>query len=160
MPFDIEGHGWELVVKRLGLHSKPSRPTRTYSTYQVFIDGHPVAALSGHMCERTGPGDNSQHGDDDDLRIREGRYRVSTQFGKKYRSVGYTNDTTRPMPGFLLLDTQPRTAILVHPGHPPNLFISAVGCLKSDRRAGETAGHGVSRIASPGHRHARQLEGA
>ncbi len=55
--------------------------------------------------------------------------RVSTQFGSKYRSVGFTSDASHPMPGFLLLDTQLRTAILVHPGHPPNLFISAIGCL-------------------------------
>ena len=31
----------------------------------------------------------------------EGRYPLSTQFGPDYRSVGYTDDETHPMPGFL-----------------------------------------------------------
>jgi len=62
------------------------------------------------------------------LRIREGRYALSTQFGKLYRSVGYTNDATHPLPGFLVLGTSARTGILVHPGHPPTLYLSSIGC--------------------------------
>jgi hypothetical protein len=65
------------------------------------------------------------------LRVREGRYALSTQFGSHYRSVGYTNDATHathPMPGFLVLGTSARTAILVHPGHLPNLYLSSIGC--------------------------------
>jgi hypothetical protein len=131
---------WELRLKRLGLQQKKNSipPVRTYGTYQVFIDDAPVALLAGHICERTGPGDNSQHGDDADLRIREGRYALSTQFGKKYRSVGYTDDTEHPMPGFALLGTEPRTAILVHPGHPPRLYVSSVGCLNPTRSLAES----------------------
>ena len=62
------------------------------------------------------------------LRIHEGRYALSTQFGELYRSVGYTNDATHPMPGFLVLGTSARTGILVHPGHPPTLYLSSIGC--------------------------------
>ena len=98
---------------------------------QVFVGGEPVVGLSGHICECTGPGDNTERGKERHLRVREGRYALSTQFGTHYRSVGYTNDATHathPMPGFLVLGTSARTAILVHPGHPPNLYLSSIGC--------------------------------
>ncbi len=127
MPFEIEGHGWELQVKRLGLQ-RHGGEVRTYGAYQVFIENEPVTSLSGHICEAIGPGDNTAHGKDR-LRIREGRYALSTQFGPHYRSVGYTGDATHPMPGFaLLLPTPVRTDILVHPGHRPTLYLSSIGC--------------------------------
>jgi hypothetical protein len=119
---------WELRVKRLGLQRRTANKVRTYGAYEVFIDGAAVPNLSGHVCECTGPGDNTAHGKTEHLRIREGRYALSTQFGTLYRSVGFTNDETHPLPGFLLLGTQVRTAILVHPGHPPKLFLSSIGC--------------------------------
>jgi hypothetical protein len=128
MPFEIEGHGWELQVKRLGLQHRPGERVRTYGAYQVFIDGEPATSLSGHICECTGPGDNTAHGKKEHLRIREGRYALSTQFGDLYRSVGFTAGPTHPMPGFLLLGTEVRTAVLVHPGHPPHLYLSSIGC--------------------------------
>jgi hypothetical protein len=128
MPFEITGHGWELQVKRLGLQSRAGEPVRTYGAYQVFIDGAMVPGLSGHVCERTGPGDNTAHGKSHHLRIHEGRYALSTQFGTLYRSVGFTNDATHPLPGFLLLGTEVRTGIIVHPGHPPHLYLSSIGC--------------------------------
>jgi hypothetical protein len=127
MPFEIEGHGWELRVKRLGLQSRPGERVRTYGAYDVFIDGVSVPNLAGHVCETTGPGDNTETGKDK-LRVREGRYALSTQFGPLYRSVGFTNDSTHPLPGFLLLGTEVRTGILVHPGHPPTLYLSSIGC--------------------------------
>jgi hypothetical protein len=133
MPFEIEGRGWELHVKRLGLQSRTGEPTRTYGAYQVFIDGQRILELAGHICERTGPGDNTKRGVKDHLRIREGRYALSTQFGKRYRSVGFTNGVKHPLPGFLVLGTGARTAILVHPGHPPNLYLSSIGCLNPTR---------------------------
>jgi hypothetical protein len=52
MPFDIEGHGWELHVKRLGLHHGVDNLVRTYGAYQVYIDSQPVAVLSGHTASR------------------------------------------------------------------------------------------------------------
>jgi hypothetical protein len=124
----IEGHGWELHVKRLGLQHRAGERTRTYGAYQVFIDGTPVANLSGHICECIGPGDNTEHGKEDHLRIQEGRYALSTQFGDRYCSVDFTDDATHPIPGFLLLGTQVRSAILVHPGHRPTLYLSSIGC--------------------------------
>ncbi len=128
MPFEITGHGWELKVKRLGLQSRAGEPVRTYGAYQVFIDGEAVPNLSGHVCERTGPGDNTAHGKSHHLRIHEGRYALSTQFGDHFHTVGFTNSAAHPMPGFLLRGTQARTGILVHPGHPPHLYLSSIGC--------------------------------
>jgi hypothetical protein len=140
MPFEIEGHGWELHVKRLGLQHRAGERVRTYGAYQVFIDGEPATSLAGHICECTGPGDNTAHGKEEHLRIREGRYTLSTQFGELYRSIGFTDDATHPMPGFLLLGTEVRAAVLVHPGHPPDLYLSSIGCfnptkpLKADQK--------------------------
>jgi len=123
----ITGQGWELLVTRLGIQAT-SGLVRTYGAYQVFIGGSPVQALAGHICERTGPGDNSSHGVQAHLRIAEGRYPLSTQFGAKYVSKGFSDGVDHPLPGFLLMNTDHRTAILVHPGHPPNLFLSSIGC--------------------------------
>lgn len=130
----ITGSGWELYVHRLGLHRLGDQ-TRTYGTYQVYEDGYAVTRLAGFMCECIGPGDNSVPGNA--RRIRQGRYPLSTQFGENYCSIGYSEDMTAPgtrrMPGLLLGQTHRRTAILIHPGHPPNLFLSSVGCLNPTR---------------------------
>jgi hypothetical protein len=124
----IEGVGWELHVFRLGLQKSGSR-TRTYSTCQVYRDGKAVPGLAGNMCERTGPGDNAREGSG--LRIKQGRYPLWTQFGR-YQTIGYSTDLhtpgAAPMPAIRLMGTGNRIGILIHPGHPPNLFLSSVGC--------------------------------
>jgi hypothetical protein len=127
MPFEIEGHGWELHVKRIGLQHGADNLVRTYGAYQVYIDDEPIAALSGHICECVGLGDNTVKGKRRHSRIREGRYALSTQYGSHYRSIGFTADETHP-PAFLLLRTGARRAILVHPGHHPHLYLSSIGC--------------------------------
>ena len=124
----ITGQGWEVLIQRLGLHVSGAKK-RTYSTYQVFIDGQPAADLTGHMCECIGPGNRVE---DSGKRIKQGRYPLWTQFGR-YRTIGYSTNTEiagkNPMPAILLRGTRPRTGILIHPGHPPNLFLSSIGCL-------------------------------
>ena len=120
---------WELNVKRLGLQHRDGERVRTYSAYQVSIHGEPVPGLSGYICECTGPGDNTEHGKHEHVRIHEGRYALSTQFGEHFRSVDFTDEPAYPMPGFRLLGTEVRTDILVHPGYPPTLYLSSIGCL-------------------------------
>lgn len=135
----ITGHGWEFHVQRLGLHRRGDE-IRTYGIYQVFIDGAPAPPqngipLSGFVCETKGPGRN--HPANNGLRIEQGHYPITTQFGK-YVSIGYSTDTevaAKPhMPAVALTDTDKRTGILIHPGHPANpgdppfSFISSVGC--------------------------------
>jgi hypothetical protein len=124
----ITAEGWELQVKRLGIQKHGSKK-RTYGTYQAYRNGQPVANLAGHMCECIGPGDNAHPGNG--KRIEEGRYPLWTQFGR-YRTIGYSMDTHTPgashMPGIRLEATGNRVAILIHPGHPPNLYLSSIGC--------------------------------
>jgi hypothetical protein len=130
----ILGNGWEFHLQRLGLHASGGQ-TRTYGRYAVFIEGHSVAGLSGFCCECPGPGDNNVAGNR--KRIEQGRYQLATQFGASYRTVGYSTNLVVPaslrMPGILLTGTRNRTAILIHPGHPPNLYLSSVGCLNLTR---------------------------
>ncbi len=125
----ITGRGWELLVERICMHVAGER-RRTWGRYRVYRDGVAAPLLSGFMCERVGPGSNAVA--DTGLRIEPGRYRLTTQFGR-YRTVGYAEDLTEPgrdpMPGFRLEDTGARVAILIHPGHPPDLYLSSVGCL-------------------------------
>lgn len=132
---------WELRITRLGLQKRAGQvpPVRTYGAYQVFVDNEEVANLAGHICERTGPGDNSQHGKANHLRIAQGRYRLRTQFGERYVSVDFKPDEQHPMPGigFREEDTGHRTAILIHPGHHPNLYVSSIGCFNPTRVLGE-----------------------
>jgi hypothetical protein len=120
---------WEIRIKRLGVQ-KSGANQRTYATYQVFMDGKPVAGLSGNMCERTGPGSKTPKSG---KRIVPGTYPLSTQFGMKYKSLDFSDVTKpggqKPMPGILLMKTAPRSAILIHPSHPPTLYISSIGCL-------------------------------
>jgi hypothetical protein len=133
----ITGRGWELHVKRLGLQTH-ARVTRTYASYQVHRDGVADARLFGHLCECTGPGDNLHSRA---TRIKEGRYPLSTHFGRKYKTIGFSMDThapaVQPMPGLLLMSTGNRTAILIHPGHPPKLYLSSIGCLNPTKPLGK-----------------------
>jgi hypothetical protein len=125
----MTGRGWELLVERLRVHASGER-RRTYGRYRVYVDGVAAPALGGFMCECVGPGNNAVP--DTGLRIEPGRYRLTTQFGR-YRTTGYCEDLSDPgrdpMPAFRLEDTGNRVAILVHPGHPPDLYLSSVGCL-------------------------------
>ena len=129
----IAGLGWELLVERLVMH-RAGEARRAYGRYQAYRGGRPDPSLSGFMCECIGPGNNAVPGTG--LRIEPGRYPLWTQFGR-YRSIGYCNDLTTPgldpMPGVRLEETGNRTAILIHPGHPPNLYLSSVGCLNPTR---------------------------
>lgn len=120
----ITGKGWELEVKRLGVQRNGSQK-RTYGSYQVFIDGYPVDGLTGNMCESIGPGDNSRR--DNGKRVEAGTYPLWTQFGR-YRTIGYSGGPDS-MPGLRLEGTGMRDGILIHPGHPPTLYLSSVGCL-------------------------------
>jgi hypothetical protein len=133
------GNAWELRVTRLGIQTLTSTgQQRTYGIYQVFLAGQAVTALQGNICECPGPGDNTTPGND--KRIEQGRYPLWTQFGTRYHSIGYSTDLTTPavlpMPGINLRDTGNRSAILVHPGHSPDLYLSSIGCLNPTRALG------------------------
>jgi hypothetical protein len=132
----ITGTGWELHLQRLGMHKSGSLQ-RTYGKYQVHINGSVVESLTGFVGERLGPGDNKTK--NNGKRIEAGTYPLWTQFGQ-YRSIGYSTDGevpgVPPMPAVLLLGTGKRTGILIHPAHPPHLYLSSIGCLNPTRAIG------------------------
>ena len=134
----ITGQGWEFHVQRLGQH-KRGQDARTYGSYEVFINGVSATQndplLKGNICETIGPGSNDHKG----VRIAQGRYQLTTQFGTRYESIGFSTSTTIAadplMPGIALTGTGERSAILIHPGHPvkvgavpPVAYISSIGC--------------------------------
>ncbi len=125
----ITGNGWELHIRRLSIHRSGAK-VRSYGQYQVFLDGGDVDGLSGYVCESVGPGDNTVG--ENGKRIEAGSYPLWTQFGEKYKSVGYSTDLVTPgalrMPGIRVGSTGNRTHILIHPGHPPTLYLSSIGC--------------------------------
>jgi hypothetical protein len=127
----ITGTGWEFHVQRLGIHHSGTK-TRTYGEYQAYLDGQPITGLSGNVCESPGPGENQTPASSaKPRRIEQGSYPLFTQFGAHYATIGYTtvHPEQQPMPGVLLGNTGHRSAILIHPGHPPTLYLSSIGCL-------------------------------
>jgi len=133
----ITGHGWEIHVVRLGLQIAGPDPKhqRTYGEYQVYRNGTAVADLKGNICECIGPGDRVV---DSGHRVLPGHYPLWTQF-EKFRTIGYSNDLqhagTPHMPGFRLEETG-RSGILIHPAHPPDLYLSSIGCLNPTKPLG------------------------
>ena len=104
---------------------------RTVADYQCFWNGDALEDLKGQMVERGGPGDNTTEiGDNRDLRIRAGAYRLAIHNGVNYKTYNYNEISTtfeeKPKPGLLLLDTDERSAILIHPGED---YVRSIGCL-------------------------------
>jgi len=127
---DIEGEGWEMLIKRQREQRRESDgKRRTVGTYQVFHNGRKQtgADMSGTVAESRGPGANKPA--ENGKRIEEGRYPLFTQAGTKYVSIGYkesTSSTAKPKPGFELKSTGQRSEILIHPGQG---FLASVGCI-------------------------------
>lgn len=123
----ISKEGWELHVVRTEVQVHRGKK-RTYGSYEVFLHGERQRGLSGHMCECPGPSDNEHRGSG--KRIRAGTYPLYTQDGR-YRTVDYSVEEkagATPMPAVLLRGTGSRTGILIHPAHPPKLYLSSIGC--------------------------------
>lgn len=130
---------WELKVTRLVIQQN-GNISRAYGTYQAYLDGQPIPQLSGNVCESPGAGENEhQASEADPRRVRKRRYPLCTQFGgtvyatKNYQGLDVPAGTPL-MPGVLLGDTDARTGIIIHPGHPSpgrpnNLYLSSIGCL-------------------------------
>lgn len=122
----ISGSGWEILITRTHLQKRASDgKIRTVGRYQVFHDGVAVPALAGTTAESRGPGSNSVKG----VRIKPGSYPLATQDGGKYATIGYnasTNQAALRRPGIELLNTNPRSEILIHPGIG---FLASIGCI-------------------------------
>lgn len=102
---------------------------RTVGEYAAYWNGQAVPGLDGQIVERGGPGDNTTKiGDNRDLRIKAGVYRLAVQNGK-YRTNGYvvsSQPDRQPKPALLLEDTGERFAVLIHPGAD---YLYSIGCL-------------------------------
>ncbi|MNF28758.1 hypothetical protein D3C84_94470 [compost metagenome] len=92
--------------------------------------GRQLCNCPGTFARALVRGDNQRAGNG--KRIEPGKYPLWTQFGR-YRTSGFSKDSVEPgappMPGILVGGTAKRTGILIHPGHPPTLYLSSVGCL-------------------------------
>lgn len=132
----IVGAGWEMHVVRTADQTRlveGETRRRTVGTYQVFHDGVAAGGLGGTIAEAKRPGDNTGAGDTHDRCVESGRYELWTQYGTKYRTLGYdhsadatTHPGIKPRPGFELKGTGARGEILVHPAQG---FLWSVGCL-------------------------------
>jgi hypothetical protein len=127
----VTGQSWELHVVRKStqIRSVGKSRIRTVGTYQVFHNGtaQTGAGMAGTMAESKGPGKNAPAGNG--RRIEAGRYPLSTQDGAHFKTWNYDateNVGKNPKPGFLVLETDKRVGILVHPGK--NSFLSSIGC--------------------------------
>jgi hypothetical protein len=130
-PSGVPTTGFCIRLVRKREEKRPSKPyPRTVGEYECFWDGVAIPALRGQMVERGGPGDNTTAiGNNRDLRIRQGVYRLMIHNGTKYKTYGYAaNGDGSPKPGLLLNedDTGERSAILIHPGAD---YVSSIGCL-------------------------------
>lgn len=128
----VPDSGFFIHLKRVRQERKASEGFgRTIGEYQCYWNGAAIEHLQGQMVERQGPGDNTTEvGDNRDLRIREGAYRLAIHNGVNYKTYGYDEGGTTfeqtPKPGLLLKDTDERSAILIHPGVG---YVRSIGCL-------------------------------
>jgi len=125
--------GYCISIKRELTERRESKNfSRTIGEYQCYWNGAPLPSLNGQIVERQGPGNNTKAiGDAQDLRIAAGTYGLAIHYGKKYRTTGYSESTEYseiPRPGLLLLGTQERTYILLHPAQD---YVASVGCLNT-----------------------------
>jgi len=122
----ITGTGWEILIKRSATQKRRSDgKVRTIGSYQIFHDGVPVPGLAGTTAESRGPGSNSVKG----VRIAQGTYKLATQDGRKYCTIGYTsnaNPAALRRPAVELMGTGGRSEILIHPGIG---FLASIGCI-------------------------------
>lgn len=125
----IQGQGWELHIRRTAVQRRADGKKRTVGNYVVYHDGNPAAgaSMSGMVAESRGPGANAPVGNG--KRIEEGRYRLATHIGPRYRTLGHDPNASpngHRKPAIRLRDVQPRIGILLHPGVN---FLSSIGCI-------------------------------
>jgi hypothetical protein len=123
----ISETGWTLLVRRLRTEKRVSkRHARTVGTYQVYLNGQPVAGLAGMTVEREGPGDNGPVGKAGHRCIEAGTYPLRGHQTENYATIGFATDGDHPRPAIEVGDTASRTAILIHPA---SGYGSTIGCI-------------------------------
>ncbi len=112
---------------------------RVVSIYKIYIDGKLVR--EGMTAEIRGSGSNpapSNAQEGNKQRIEPKSYPLldhGTPGVNIYSTKGYSTDYSdygkagKSLPAIRLGKTKPRTAILIHPMHEPNGYVSSIGCI-------------------------------
>ncbi|EJN13090.1 transglycosylase family protein [Bradyrhizobium sp. YR681] len=124
--------GYVLCIDRIRTEQRKGMGyARTVGIYQAYIDGKKIPEISGMVCERQGPGDNTKVGQNEHQRLKAGAYRLFTHAGasQKYRTHNYTKSsvpgaTARPC--LRVADTGVREGVLIHPAQG---YLWSIGCL-------------------------------
>ena len=128
-PAGVPATGFCLYIRRIRQEERAGMGyPRTVSDYQCYWDGEAIPDLEGQMVERGGPGDNSSTGVERHRRIEAGKYPLSIQDGGRYKTYHYAASDF-PYPGLALDDTGHRSAILLHPCHQDEGYLSSIGCI-------------------------------
>lgn len=128
-PDGVPATGFCLYIERIRQEERDGMGfPRTVSEYRCYWNGDAIPDLEGQMVERGGPGDNSSDGVLRHRRIEEGEYPLSIQDGERYKTYHYV-ESGFPFPGVLLDDTGDRSAILLHPCHQDEGYLSSIGCI-------------------------------
>jgi hypothetical protein len=128
-PAGVPAIGFCLYIRRIRQEERAGMGfPRTVSEYQCYWEGEALPDLEGQMVERGGPGDNSSNGVKRHRRIEAGKYPFSIQDGKRYETYNYAPGGF-PFPGLLLDATGHRSAILLHPCHQDEGYLSSIGCI-------------------------------
>lgn len=129
-PTDIKGY--VLCIDRIRTEQRKGMGyARTVGVYQAYMDGKKIPEISGMVCERQGPGDNTKVGQNEHQRLKAGTYRLFTHAGasQKYSTHNYTKSTVpgaTARPCLRVADTGVREGVLIHPAQG---YLWSIGCL-------------------------------
>jgi hypothetical protein len=104
---------------------------RTVGIYQAYFKGEKIPEISGMVCERQGPGDNTTIGQAKHARLKAGPYPLFTHAGasQKYSTHNFTQSTAigaLRRPCLRVENTGVREGVLIHPAQG---FLWSEGCL-------------------------------
>ncbi|WP_441233936.1 hypothetical protein [Bradyrhizobium sp. 930_D9_N1_4] len=124
--------GYVLCIDRIRTEQRKGMGyARTVGIYQAYFDGKKIPEISGMVCERQGPGDNTKVGQNEHQRLKAGTYRLFTHAGasQKYSTHNYTKSTVpgaTARPCLRVADTGVREGVLIHPAQG---YLWSIGCL-------------------------------
>jgi hypothetical protein len=124
--------GYVVCIDRIRCEIRAGAPSpRTVGMYQAYLNGQPIAGVSGFCVERQGPGDNTPAGVSNHRRIEAGVYPLFTHASatNRYKTIGYSNPGTisdRPWPCIGVENTGSRDGILIHCAAG---FYMSIGCI-------------------------------
>jgi hypothetical protein len=125
-------NGYVLCIDRIRTERRSGMAyARTVGVYQAYFQGKKIPEISGMVCERQGPGDNTKVGQAEHQRLKAGTYRLFTHAGAsgKYSTLHYSKSTAPggvARPCLRVADTGVREGVLIHPAQG---YLWSIGCL-------------------------------